>query len=123
MNVIEVVDVPEGASEDEARTLLNRPCESNRYMLVQVLPLPGGGTRAFYRLASSAYDQKPGERAEQGGFKANRDGMDDPARALIKAHMELSIRILVQLLKDSGIKREKTWVSEARMRLRSAANG
>ena len=48
MNVVEVVDVPQGASEDEARRLLNRPCEANRYMLVQVFLLPNGDTRAFY---------------------------------------------------------------------------
>ena len=36
MNVIEVVDVPQGASEDEARTLLMLPCETNRDTLVQV---------------------------------------------------------------------------------------
>ena len=87
MNVIEVVDVPEGASEDEARTLLNRPCEANRYMLVQVLPLPSGGTRAFYRLAAFAYDKKPGERnqaaSERGQYKGNRDGKDAPAETII----------------------------------------
>ena len=119
MNVIEVVDVPQGASEDDARTLLNRPCESSRYMLVQVLPLPGGGTRAFYRLVNRAYDQKPGERAElHGWFKANRDGMDDAARTLIKYNMGRSVRALVKLLEGRGIKRGKSWVSDMRLELR-----
>lgn len=119
MNVIEVVDVPQGASEDEARTLLNRPCEANRYMLVQVFLLPNGDTRAFYRLVARAYDQKPGERPElQGGFKADRDGMDDAARTLIKYNLGRSVRALVRLLEVRGIKRGKTWVGEMRMELR-----
>ena len=124
MNVIEVVDVPHGTSEDDARTLLNMPCEANRYMLVQVLPLPSGGTRAFYRLTARAYDQKPGERAElQCGFRANRDGMDDAARQLIKYNMARSVKALVKLLEGRGIKRGKNWVSDMRLELRGVDNG
>jgi hypothetical protein len=122
MNVIEVVDVPQGASEDEARRLLNRPCEANRYMLVQVLPLPGGCTRAFYRLVARAYDKKPGERAELGGFKADLDGMDGAARVYIKARMGLPIRVLVEGLADMGITRKKTWVSDAKLALRGSGS-
>lgn len=112
MNVIEVVDVPEGTSEDEARRLLNRPCEENRYMLVQVLPLPGGATRAFYRLVSSAYDKKPYERNKL------HTSDHDAAVELIRNNPSLSIRKLVSLLESAGIKRRKTWVSETRMKQR-----
>jgi hypothetical protein len=120
MNVIEVVDVPAGASEDEARRLLNRPCEANRYMLVQVFLLPNGHTRAFYRLVARAYDLNPGERSELQGFQGNRDGMESAACALIQANMNMSLRQLVRVLEDSGIKRGKSWVSEVRMKQREA---
>src|ERR1700733_14407802 len=103
MNVIEVVDVPEGASEDEARVLLNKPCEVNRYMLVQVLPLPGG-VRAFYRLVSSAYDKKPGERNQL------RDGNHEKAVEYVKAHPEMSLRLVSQGLAEMGITRGRQWV-------------
>ena len=118
MNVIEVVDVPQGASEDEARELLNKPCEVNRYMLIQVLPLPGGGIRAFYRLVARAYDKKPGERHKLGGNQAKLDGNDDAARAIIGANGTLTIPALIRLLAESDIKRGKTWVCEARIAIR-----
>lgn len=118
MNVIEVVDVPQGASEDEARVLLNRPCETNRYMLVQVFPLPNGDTRAFYRLVSSAYDKKPGERNK---LRSNTDGKEDAAADIIRNNPGSSARELVALLGESGIKRGRTWVTEMRMKQRGGA--
>jgi len=116
MNVIEVVDVPEGLSEDEARVLLNKPCEINRYMLVQVLPLPGG-IRAFYRLVSSAYDKKPGERNQ---LRTHGDGNHEKAVAYIQAHPEMSLRQISLGLAAMGIKRGRTWVCDARMNIRGS---
>jgi hypothetical protein len=55
---------------------------------------------------------------KSGAARATNDSVDDAARVLIKANTGLSIRTLVQLLEDSGIKRQKTWVSEERMKLR-----
>ena len=115
MTVIEVVDVPPGASEDEARALLNRPCEVNRYMLVQVLPLPAGGCRAFYRLVSSAYDKKPGER----GASANRDGKETEALQIIRDHVAESCTKLEQRLADAGIKRSVNWIGKKRLPMRA----
>jgi hypothetical protein len=115
MNVIEVVDVPLGASEDEARALLNKPCEVNRYMLVQVLPLPTG-FRAFYRLVSSAYDKKPGDRNALA--HSDRDGKQDAALGIIRRNPTASIRQLVRLLSDAGIERRKTWVADRRIEQR-----
>lgn len=115
MNAVEVVDVPPSATEDQARKLLNRPCEENRYMLVQVVILPDGTQRAIYRMLARALDMKPGERALLCRFGGNRDGKEDAARALIEANRSKSLREIVNMLKQAGIKRGKTWVSEARM--------
>ena len=84
MDVVRVVDVPGGMVADEAQRLLNVPCQENRYVLVQVFLLPNGDTRAFFRLASVAYDKKPGER---GGFPGlllpwNQRGLPDPVRTV-----------------------------------------
>jgi hypothetical protein len=122
MDVIEVVDVPEGASENEARRLLNRPCAENRYMLVQVLSLPDGGSRAFYRLLRCDYDKKPVERSKLREYRGNRNGMSDAALKIIRNNPDLSIRKLITLLEGAGITREKTWVSEARLAIRAGAS-
>jgi hypothetical protein len=119
MTVIEVVDVPPAASEDEARVLLNRPCEVNRYMLVQVLPLPNGGTRAFYRLVSSAYDKNSDERIT---MRANKDGKEDTALSIIRDHVEESCTKLVQRLSEAGIRRSVNWVGKKRLPMRAKGN-
>ena len=54
MDRIRVVDVPCGTTAADAQRLMNEPCSENAYMLVQVLPLPDGTTRAFYRLLAKA---------------------------------------------------------------------
>jgi predicted AAA+ superfamily ATPase len=114
MDVIRVVDVPDGTPADEAQKLLNEPCSENRYLLVQVLPLPGGATRAFYRLLRNAYHPDSPHRQSF----TNLDGKDDAARAIISAHgQRLTIPALMRALADTGIKRGKTWVSERRLEL------
>jgi hypothetical protein len=66
---------------------------------------------------------EPGVRAvlatKTGGYKANKDGLDDAAKTFIREHPELSIRDTVAALAEIGIKRQKTWVSDTR----SALNG
>lgn len=49
-----------------------------------------------------------------GGFKGNRDGKDEAAKAVILANPDKSLRELVQILLDLGIKRGKTYVSNVR---------
>lgn len=66
MNVIQVVDVPAASSADDAQRLLNAPCAENRYLLVQVLQLPGGATRAIYRLRVERAVTKRQDRAATG---------------------------------------------------------
>jgi hypothetical protein len=55
------------------------------------------------------------------GNKADKDGMDAAAKALIAANPDMKIPALMQLLKEAGIKRGKTWVSEARLAIRGVA--
>jgi len=50
-----------------------------------------------------------------GGTKANRDGKDEAARAIIRAHPGLTVAALIDKLEEAGIDRKKTWVTEARM--------
>jgi hypothetical protein len=85
-------------------------------MLVQVLQLPDGVTRAIYRLLKQAYWRHNDEASY--GFQRNKDGKDAAAHTIIADNPDKSIRVLVGLLSDAGIKRGKSWVSEKRMELR-----
>ena len=57
------------------------------------------------------------------GNKANKDGMDAMAIALIKANAKLSVRKTVDLLKANGIKRGKDWVQTKRYELMQEKGG
>jgi hypothetical protein len=102
MNVIEVVDVPPGTSEADARELFNRPCTENTYMLVQVLQMADGTQRAIYRLLARALDTKPETQPE---------GREEEALAIIRAHPRDSLTHLMARLKAAGITRGHSWVS------------
>ena len=58
-----------------------------------------------------------------GGNKANRDGMDEAARAIVKANAALTVRALIAKLQDAGIDRKKTWVTMARMEAAGTTGG
>jgi hypothetical protein len=58
------------------------------------------------------------ELHSRGNPYSNRDGKDTAAEQIIGQHPDLSIRELVGKLSDAGINRKKTWVSEARIRMR-----
>jgi hypothetical protein len=55
--------------------------------------------------------------AMRGGFKGNKDGKDDAAIAILKAHPKLSSRESVTLLAENGIKRSRDWVQTRRSEL------
>ncbi|HEX6502147.1 MAG TPA: bifunctional DNA primase/polymerase [Terriglobales bacterium] len=55
------------------------------------------------------------------GNKSNKDGKDDAAEAVIKAHMETPVRKLQEELAALGITRGTTWISKARARLKVSA--
>jgi hypothetical protein len=60
---------------------------------------------------------KPGEAVlsrRQPGAKSNRDGLEDAALTLIRGNPEASVRTLVCMLADAGIKRSLAWVSGKR---------
>lgn len=46
--------------------------------------------------------------------RGNQDGNGDAARAVVLANPDKSLRELVRMLADMGIKRGKTWVSDVR---------
>lgn len=54
----------------------------------------------------------------RGGFKANKDGKDEVADALIKANPDLSIRKLQELIKESGFSRGVEWIHKAKARIK-----
>ena len=51
------------------------------------------------------------------GNKGNRDGMDDAAEAVIRAHVKMPIRKLQEHLATLGIERGTTWVAKTRARI------
>jgi hypothetical protein len=57
------------------------------------------------------------------GNKANKDGKDEAAIALIKANPRLSVRKTVELLKGNGIKRGKDWIQNKRFDLMQKNGG
>jgi hypothetical protein len=50
----------------------------------------------------------------QGGNRANRDGQDETARAIIKANLTKTVREIKAVLADAGIKRSDGWISMRR---------
>lgn len=61
------------------------------------------------------------------GTKANADGKDDAARIIIQSHLKKSpyatVGELMKELEEAGITRKKTWVTEARLKLRTDGGG
>lgn len=60
-------------------------------------------------------EEKAVLKIHTGGNKANRDGHDETAKAVIMANPDKSIRDIVDMLAEMGIKRGKTWVSNCRI--------
>ena len=100
---------------------MNGPCDQANYLLVNVLYMePLRSTRAFFRLSAREQAVRPNTARSVGvgGNKADRDGKDDAARAVIKANVTTTVTALIAKLKALGIKRGKTWVTEARLAVR-----
>jgi len=55
--------------------------------------------------------------ASRKGNKANKDGKDEAAEAVIRANATTPIRKLQELLAALGIKRGTTWIGNARARI------
>lgn len=51
------------------------------------------------------------------GNRANKDGKDEAAEAVIRANPKMNVRELSELLASLGMKRGKTWVGQARSRI------
>lgn len=108
-NAVRVIDIPLDTTAQEAEDLLNAPYEEG-YYLASVVVWDRLGARAFYKRRFWA---APG--AGTGRNKANRDGEDEAAKAVIRANDALTVQALVKKLAALGIKRGKTWVSTARI--------
>jgi len=123
--VIRVVDIPDAATAEEAERLMNGPLDQANYLLVNVLYMePLRSTRAVYRLSAREQAGRPDiARSVVGGNKADRDGKDDAARAVIKANVTMTVTALIAKLKALGIERGKTWVTEARLAVRGVRSG
>jgi hypothetical protein len=63
---------------------------------------------------------------KKSGPKTNADGKDDAARAVIKAKLkaqpDVTVRSLMKELQALGIKRGKTWVTDARIEARGSGS-
>jgi len=119
MDVIRVVDVPDGTAADEAQRLLNVPSSENRYMLVQVLLLPGGVMRAVYRLLSTVINMDRNERV------TNLRGNEDAARAalveILKDSPKMGINKLRVVLKAKGYGKGQSWIAVTRCEILDTA--
>lgn len=112
--VIRVIDVPDGATAEEAQRLMNGPCDQANYLLVNVLYMePLRSTRAVFRLSAREQAGTPM------GNRADSEGKDDAARKIIAANSALTVPALIAKLAGMGIDRKKTWVAYARLDGRS----
>lgn len=59
---------------------------------------------------------------KKGGVKANADGQDDAAHAIIKANSERTVPELVKLLESHDITRKTTWVTNSRLAARGGGS-
>jgi hypothetical protein len=104
MDRIRVIDVPQGSTAVEAQRLMNEPCSESAYMLVQVLPLPDGTTRAFYRMLSKTII----------GHRKDVDGKEQAADQIIQQCLAENNKVtadtVVAKLSNAGIVRSVTWV-------------
>ena len=102
MKRILVVDVPRGATAEEAEQLLNAPYDEGYYLDRLFDGFAEGIVRGFYKLR----------------VKPERDGAEDEAAlAIVKEHPKASVREVVEFLKQAGIKRGRSWVSQKRFEL------
>jgi hypothetical protein len=109
VNHILVVDTPANATAAEVEQMLNEPYGKGYFLQAVACGLPGSGSRAVFRL-----------RAQRDLLVRKSDGKDGRARAFIQANVSMTVTALMSRLAALGIKRGKTWVTEARLSVRGA---
>ncbi len=112
MNHILVVDTPANATAAEVEQMLNAPYGKGYFLQAVACGLPGSGSRAIFRL-----------RAQRDLLVRKSDGKDERARAFIQANASMTVTALKSRLAALGIKRGKTWVTEARLAVRGVLPG
>ena len=112
VNHILVVDTPANATAAEVEQMFNEPYGKGYFLQAVACGLPGSGSRAVFRL-----------RAQRDLLVRKSDGKDGRARAFIQANASMTVTALMSRLSAMGIKRGKTWVTEARLAVRGARGG
>jgi len=109
-----VIDIPRDATAEQAEALLSAHDAQDYYLAGPIAAeWPGIGARAFFKLRVT-------HKAGQGRSKADADGKDVAAKALIAANTTLTIPALVEMLADAGIARKNTWVGNTRLAIKKS---
>ena len=101
-----VLEIAPDESAADVQTRLNRAA-ADGFFLVNVV-----GRLAFLRTTVT------GRKPVRPTIFLGRDGMDPEAREIVMAHPDKSVREVVDVLTEAGIKRGRTWVSDARIAAR-----
>lgn len=114
-----VIDISPNTTAEQAEEVLNRPFEDG-YYLTSIIGWDKFSARAFYRRRVRGVEASASgaASAKTGSNKANRDGKDDAAKAIIRANLSMTVPALVARLNEAGIDRKKTWVGDARLEAR-----
>lgn len=115
MDRIRVIDVPHGTHAVEAQRLMNEPCNESAYMLVQVVQLADGTSRAFYRMLSKEISNTV--RATSGAAKRDAAQARAALAAILSEHPTMGINRLRYVLKSKGFAKGQLWITYTRAEL------
>jgi len=108
-----VLEIHDSESAENVRARLDKAAKDG-FFLVNVV-----GRLAFLRTSiTQKKDKAVDSIRKQRGRVSDLDGKDAAARDIIRGNSNLTVRALMKLLSDNGIKRGKTWVCEARLAIR-----
>jgi hypothetical protein len=106
-----VFDIPVDSTATEAEQLLSDNCGPSFYV-AGIVPWPGTGARVFLRRYAAKTKMTPETPLKATG--ADKDGRQAEALGYIEAHPNMKLRQICAGLKDLGIERSVSWVSNKR---------